>query len=41
MELVPRLEGVEWAMVEQDRSDREPGESLQISRDFLRSRYNY
>lgn len=41
MELVPRLEGVEWAMVEQDRSDREPGESLQISRDFLRTRYNY
>ena len=41
MEVVPRLEHVEWALVEQDRTDIGPGESLRISRAFLQSRYNY
>jgi hypothetical protein len=41
MDVVPRLERVEWALVEQDRTDLEPGDSLQISRTFLQARYNY
>ncbi len=41
MDIMPRLERVEWALVEQDRTDREPGESLRISRTFLQARFNY
>jgi sugar phosphate isomerase/epimerase len=41
MEVLPKLDRVEWALVEQDRTDREPGESLRISRAFLQARYNY
>jgi hypothetical protein len=32
MAIMPRLEHVEWALVEQEHTDREPGESLRISR---------
>ena len=35
MEVVLGLEHVEWVLVEQDRTDCEPGESLRISRAFL------
>lgn len=38
--VLPTLD-VEWALVEQDRTDREPGESLQISRDYLKEQFNY
>ncbi len=41
MDMMPRLERVEWALVEQDRTDREPGESLRVSRTFLQARFNY
>ena len=41
MDIMPRLERVEWALVEQDRTDREPSESLRVSRTFLRARFNY
>jgi sugar phosphate isomerase/epimerase len=38
--VLPTLD-VEWALVEQDRTDREPGESLQISRHYLKEQFNY
>ena len=41
MEVVLALEHVEWVLGEQDRTDREPGESLRISRAFLQRRFDY
>jgi len=32
---------VEWALVEQDRTDRTPGESLTMSRSFLKTQFDY
>ena len=41
MAVIPQLSKVEWALVEQDRTQIEPEESLAISRRFLQDNFDY